>query len=83
MRNLPLLPSEPPKHPAIPTDMGVARFSIPVDNLIVTASSTVSYNGQDHLSETIRTEYRANGFRNPWTFHIDQVTGDRVIEHRP
>jgi len=67
---------EPHAHPAIPTDAGLARFSIPADNPFVTVDPTISYNGQDLPSGDVRTEYWANGFRNPWRFHIDQVTGE-------
>ncbi len=67
---------EPHSHPAIPTDMGLARFSIPNDNPFVTADPTIAYNGQDLPAESVRTEFWANGFRNPWRFHIDHVTGE-------
>ena len=67
---------EPHPHPSVPTDIGVARYSIPADNPYVTVDPTILYNGQDLPSETVRTEYWANGFRNPWRFDIDPVTGE-------
>ena len=67
---------EPHPHPAVPTDMGLARYSIPADNPYVTANPTISYNGQDIPAGDVRTEFFANGFRNPWRFSIDEVTGE-------
>ena len=47
---------EPHPHAAVPTDMGVARYSIPVDNPYVTNDPTISYNGQD-----LPSNYRSYG----------------------
>lgn len=67
---------EPHPHAAVPTDMGLARYSIPADNPFVTNDPTISYNGQDLPANTVRTEFWANGFRNPWRFSIDELTGE-------
>lgn len=67
---------EPHPHASVPTDLGVARYSIPIDNPYVTNDPTISYNGQDLPANTVRTEFWANGFRNPWRFCIDDLTGE-------
>lgn len=67
---------EPHPHPAVPTDMGIARYSIPADNPFVTNDPTIDYNGQQLPAGDVRTEFWANGFRNPWRFDIDEATGE-------
>lgn len=67
---------EPHPHASVPTVTGLARYSIPADNPFVTTDSTISYNGEDIPAGDVRTEFWANGFRNPWRFSIDSETGE-------
>jgi uncharacterized repeat protein (TIGR03806 family) len=66
----------PNAHAAIPTDAGVARFSVPIDNPFVHTSAGGSWNGMFNGSAVtdlslVRTEFWAVGFRNPWRFSFD------------
>ena len=65
--NLPgSLPPNP--HPAV-----TGGYSIPPDNPYI---GLTNFNGQAVDPATVRTEFWAVGFRNPWRFSIDSVTGD-------
>ncbi|RYD72667.1 MAG: hypothetical protein EOP84_22765, partial [Verrucomicrobiaceae bacterium] len=63
----------PNPHAAIPTDGGVARYSVPADNPYVGATS---FNGAAIAPANVRTEFWAVGFRNPWRFHFDSETSE-------
>ncbi len=67
---------EPNSHPSVPTDMGVARYSVPADNPFVTANPTVMFNGAAIPAGDVRTEFFAVGIRSPFRFSIDPVTGE-------
>lgn len=69
---------EPNAHVAIPTDSGVARFSIPADNPFRAASGwNGTFNGSAIPDLTkVRTEFWAVGFRSPWRMSFDSETGD-------
>ena len=72
---------EPNPHDAIPTDGGVARFSVPVDNPFVHTSRGGTWNGTLNgvavadLSK-VRMEFWALGLRHTWRFSFDSLTGD-------
>ena len=77
----------PNPHAAIPTDSGVARFSVPTDNPFVYTSLggtwNGTYNGLTNVSSgvdtnltTIRTEFWATGLRHTWRMSFDSLTGD-------
>jgi uncharacterized repeat protein (TIGR03806 family) len=61
-----------PLIPAIKLDGGVARYSIPADNPFVGATA---FNGEAVDPLYVRSEFWAVGFRNPWRFSFDPVTG--------
>ena len=70
---------EPHPHPSIPTDAGVARFSIPVDNPFVLPAEGGDWDGTYNgsvVTGTVRTEFWATGLRNPWRMSFDPLTGD-------
>ncbi len=50
-----------------------APYSIPVDNPFVGATQ---FNGWPVNPEEVRTEFYAVGFRNPFRFCVDELTGD-------
>jgi len=72
---------EPNPHTAIPTDNGIARFSVPADNPFIHTSLGGTWDGKINgvtitpLS-SIRTEFWAFGLRHPWRMSFDSVTGD-------
>jgi len=69
---------EPNPHASIPTDNGLARFSIPADNPYRTASGwDGTFNGSaiPDLAK-VRTEFWAVGFRSPWRMSFDSQTGE-------
>jgi uncharacterized repeat protein (TIGR03806 family) len=61
-----------PLIPAIKFDDGIARYSIPADNPFVGATA---FNGEAVDPLYVRSEFWAVGFRNPWRFSFDPVTG--------
>jgi uncharacterized repeat protein (TIGR03806 family) len=72
---------EPNPHAAIPTDGGVARFSVPIDNPFVPTSLGGTWDGTLNgvavadLTK-VRMEFWALGLRHPWRFSFDPLTGD-------
>jgi uncharacterized repeat protein (TIGR03806 family) len=57
----------PNPHPASSTN-----YFIPADNPFV---GVTSFNGHTFSAASVRTEFYAIGFRNPWRFNFDPVTG--------
>ena len=64
---------EPNPHVSIPTDAGIARYSVPADNPFIGATT---FNGLSINPATVRTEFWAVGFRSPWRFTYDEPTGE-------
>jgi uncharacterized repeat protein (TIGR03806 family) len=64
---------EPNPHPSVPTDSGVARYSVPADNPWVGATSFL---GQPVTPSDVITEFFAVGLRSPWRFSFDSETGE-------
>lgn len=61
------------RHPANTNHVGaVINYRIPADNPFV---GVTSFNGSSVSTNLVRTEMFAVGFRNPWRFSIDPVTG--------
>lgn len=72
---------EPSPHAAVPTDAGIARFSVPVDNPFVHTSLGGTWDGTYNSIaitplNTVRTEFWCTGLRHTWRFSIDSATGD-------
>ncbi len=73
------LPPNP--HPSVVLHDGAALYEVPADNPWAAASS---FNGRsiapagDIDPADVRTEFYAVGFRNPWRFSFDPVTGDLI-----
>lgn len=72
---------EPPPHPAVVRDAGVARYAIPPDNPWVPASLGGGWDGRFNglviaEPESVRMEFWAVGLRNPWRMAFDRPTGD-------
>lgn len=64
---------EPNPHTSVPTDAGLARYSVPADNPFVGATS---FNGSAVTPGAVRTEFWAVGLRSPWRFSFDDTTGE-------
>jgi len=65
---------EPNPHSGIPTnESGHAYFSIPTNNPFI---GVTQFNGIAVNPANVRTEFFAVGFRNPWQFSFDEMTGD-------
>ncbi len=71
---------EPTPHPSVPTDNGIARYSIPRTNPFVHTSLLGpwdgTYNGVAVSQTDVRREFFATGLRNPWRFSIDPTNGE-------
>lgn len=72
---------EPNAHASIPTDSGIARFSVPIDNPFVHTTLGGTWNGTyNGVTITplsgVRTEFWATGLRHTWRFSFDSLTGD-------
>src|SRR5436190_5862000 len=57
----------PNPHPASTTN-----YFVPIDNPFV---GVTSFNGQNFSLTSVRTEFYAIGFRNPWRMSFDRVSG--------
>lgn len=64
---------EPNPHVSVPTDGGLARYSVPADNPYVGATT---FNGLAVNPAAVRTEFWAVGLRSPWRFSFDPPTGE-------
>ena len=68
---------EPNPHPAIRTNsQGEAYYSVPPDNPFI---GTTNFNGQPIDPATVRTEFWAVGFRNPWRMSFDSLNGKLYV----
>ncbi|HEY8240369.1 MAG TPA: PQQ-dependent sugar dehydrogenase, partial [Kiritimatiellia bacterium] len=71
------LPGSLPPNPHAAIDGATTNYAIPPDNPFVGATQ---FNGNAILdANTIRTEFFAVGFRNPFRFSIDPVNGDILL----
>ncbi len=65
---------EPPARPGVPTNAaGFAYYAIPTNNPFL---GSTQFNGFAVDPATVRSELFAVGFRNPWQFSFDSLTGD-------
>ena len=67
---------EPNVHASVPSDGGIARYSVPASNPFVTANPNIVFNGVSIAAANVRTEFFSAGLRNPFRFSIDSVTGE-------
>ena len=72
---------EPNAHAAIPTDNGIARFSVPKDNPFVHTTLGGTWDGTYNGSAVaplsgVRSEFWCTGLRHTWRFSFDSATGD-------
>ncbi|MGJ8640700.1 MAG: PQQ-dependent sugar dehydrogenase [Opitutaceae bacterium] len=70
---------EPNSHGGIPLDLGVARYSIPIDNPYVHTGLGGTWDGTyngSNVTGNVRSEMFATGFRNPWKIGFVPVTGE-------
>jgi glucose/arabinose dehydrogenase len=71
---------EPNAHAAIPTDDGIARFSVPIDNPFVHTSLGGTWDGKYNdvpvSLPAVRMEFWATGLRHPWRMSFDSQTGE-------
>ena len=63
----------PNHHPAI---VAPTNYAIPSDNPFI---GTTQFNGSAVNSNSVRTEIYAPGFRNPFRFSFDEVTGELYV----
>jgi glucose/arabinose dehydrogenase len=75
---------EPNLDDAIPTDGGIARFSIPIDNPFVHTSFGGGWDGTFNGSAIpdlakVQRSFWAVGFRSPWRMSFDSLTGDLYL----
>lgn len=63
----------PNNHAAIKLYSGNPLYEVPADNPWVGATT---FNGVGVNANAVRTEFYAVGFRNPWRFSFDSVTGE-------
>jgi uncharacterized repeat protein (TIGR03806 family) len=63
----------PNAHASVILSNGVAAYAIPPGNPYIGATS---FNGSAVAPSTVRTEFYAVGFRNPWRFSFDLVTSN-------
>lgn len=63
----------PNHHPAI---VAPTNYTIPPDNPFI---GTTQFNGSAVNSNSVRTEIYAPGFRNPFRFAFDEVTGELYV----
>ncbi len=63
----------PNAHPAVVLAGGNPHYEVPADNPWV---DVTDFNGVSVVPTDVRTEFYAVGFRNPWRFSFDSLTGE-------